>query len=301
MIRGLDASSQRFLDSLEATQRRLESAQRRLSSGRKLTTVSDAPDQVANLLQTRAELSRAAQIRVNLGSAKAEADTAEQALQQALVLMDRALVLGAQGASGTQTAETRRSLAAEVEGFIPQMVGFANTSLNGRYLFSGDADQAPAYALNPGADPPYSSYLGADATREAMHPSGTRFAVARTAQQIFDHPETERNVLGAIEALRAGLAANDPPAIEAAVARLKTAAGHLNSELAFYGRVQNQIASAAEAAHRSESQLKTVLAGIEDADITEAILELNLARHQQEAALGARARMPRTSLFDFLR
>jgi hypothetical protein len=38
----------------------------------------------------------------------------------------------------------------------------------------------------------------------------------------------------------------------------------------------------------------------QDADIAEQLIELNLTKLHQEAALGAQSRMARTSLFDFL-
>lgn len=301
MTRGLNSSTESFLTSMAAIQERLEKAQRQIASGRKLEAASDEPDQVAGLLQTRAEIGRVVQLRANLGRTKAEVDGAEQALQLAVTLTDRALVLGAQGATGTQTATTRQSLAGELESILSQLVGLSNMEVDGRYLFSGDADQNQPYSFDPEADPPYGSYEGAPATRKALHPGGTQFAVSHTAQQIFDNEDPARNLFSAINALRAGLAADDSDAISSAMASLKSSSEHLNSELAFYGAVQNQVAGAIETAHKSELQLRTKLSEIEDADLTAAILELNQARYQQEAALAARGRMPQTSLFDYLR
>jgi flagellin-like hook-associated protein FlgL len=72
--------------------------------------------------------------------------------------------------------------------------------------------------------------------------------------------------------------------------------------LAFYGAAQNEIGQSVQYAHQEELRLKSELSRIEDADLTEAILELNQAQIHQQAALGAQARtQSKLSLFDFLR
>ena len=72
------------------------------------------------------------------------------------------------------------------------------------------------------------------------------------------------------------------------------------SSTRFYGAVQNRVDSAVDLSATLETQLKTELSGIQDADLTAAITDLNQASTQQQATLAAEKEMPRTSLFDFL-
>ncbi len=300
MIQRVDAQTERFLRDLEAIKDRLARAQREVTSGKRLREASDDPDQVGRLLALRSELAATEQIRSNLGRLKAETDTAEQTLAVAVTRLERAAVLGGQGASSTVSASHRAAIAIEVEALLEQLVSLAGMSVEGRYIFSGDADGVLPYTLDWSQTPPVSSYQGAAATREAVMPGGGRFRVSRTAAEIFDHPDPARNAFQALVNLRAALLADDGAAIQAAVGQVQTASSHLNDQLAFYGTVQNQIAAAVEAAHREELRLKSQIAAIEDADLTEAILAMNQARFQQEAALSSKARLPRTSLFDYL-
>ncbi len=76
--------------------------------------------------------------------------------------------------------------------------------------------------------------------------------------------------------------------------------GYLNQQLAFYGNVQDRVASETDFGANFETQLKTQMSGIEDADLAQAITEMQQAQTQQTAALTARAQLPKTSLFDFL-
>jgi len=300
MLRRLDPQTERFLDDLAHIQDRLAQAQRQVSSGRRLNEPSDDPDQVSQLLMLRSQLAATEQIRFNLGRVTAEVNTAEQTLSAAVERLERAAVLGSQGASGTVSADQRLLIAREVEALITQMVNLAGTTVEGRYIFSGNSDGQIPYTLDWSQSYPVSAYLGAAATRTVAGPGGQRISVAKTAAEIFDHPDPAKNVFQALNNLRAGLLANDESAIAAALAQIRTASVHLNDQLAFYGTVQNQVAAATEAARKEELRLKTRISEIQDADLTEAIVAMNEARFQQEVALNAKAKMPRTSLFDYL-
>ncbi len=300
MIRRLDAATETFLTDMAEIYRRLDRAQREITSGRRINTASDEPDQLTNLLQLRTELEQTEQIRSNLGRVKTEVNAAEQSLQAATKILDRAAVLGTQGASGTQTAAQRAMIAKEVETLLEQMVGVARTTVEARYVFSGDSDSQPPFTLDLTLDDPVSDYLGSAATKQVMHPTGTLFSVTKDGEEIFDNPDPSKNVFQAINSLRLGLRDDDQTAIEAALEQLRTAQDHLNTELAYYGTVQNQVAEAIDFSHKQELRLKTRLSEIQDTDMTEAILSLNQARYQQQVSLATKAKLGRVSLFDYL-
>ena len=67
-----------------------------------------------------------------------------------------------------------------------------------------------------------------------------------------------------------------------------------------YGGIENQLNNAATAGQTMSTQLQTQLAGIQDADLSKAIVDLNQTAMQQQAALGAEAKMPQQSLFNYL-
>jgi len=300
MISSLDPSAQQFLNGLNEISNRMTDAQRRISTGLKISQVSDAPDSISLLLEARANLSATQQNLSNLGRVKTEVDAAEQAMQSAVTLFDKVQTLGAQGNTDILTASGRADAAQELDGVLQQLVGLAGTSVEGRYIFSGDADQQVPYTYTAGQANPVSAYLGAASTRLVQHPNGTTFTVALNAQQIFDSADPTTNVFTAIENLSAALKANDSAAIQVANDGLAKAGEYLNNQLAFYGTTQNKVANATEFGKTLEVQLQTQISNLQDADLTQAILELNQAGTQQQAALQARARIPRTTLFDYL-
>jgi flagellin-like hook-associated protein FlgL len=188
----------------------------------------------------------------------------------------------------------------------------ANTNSGGRYLFSGDTDQVQPYSLDANGN--LNAYSGSVSTRQALHPNGTTFAIARSAQEIFEAPGG--SAMGALANLRAALEngpsvpEGDPQydsqyqaqttAITSALSDLSKAGDQLNQQLAFYGTVQNNVADATTAAHTMEVNQRAQLSALTDADITTAAIELTQANTQRDASLSARAKLPTNTLFDYL-
>jgi flagellar hook-associated protein 3 FlgL len=241
----------------------------------------------------------------NLSRAKTETDTAEKSLGHAITLLDRAIVLASQGASTIVTPESRRIIAGEVQGLLEQLVADSQTVAEGRYVFSGDRDQEPAYQLNLASPTGADRLFQTQASRRIEHPSGQNFQASKTAQEIFDtrNPDdtpASDNVFAAVNGLRLALETDDQAGIEASMTALRRASERLNIEQSFYGAVQNKIEAAIEFGSKNNVLLESELSARQDADLTAAALELDRATTHQEAALAARARLPRTSLLDYL-
>jgi flagellar hook-associated protein 3 FlgL len=305
MITYLDPSSEAFVANMERVQRRVAEAGQQVSSGKRVMVASDAPDEIGPLLQLRATLVRNSQIQSNLGLAKTETDAADNALNSATKLMDRALVLANQGANFTQDALGREGIANEVEAILEQMLAVSRTMVQDRYVFSGDQGGSPAYSLDLTEPNGVTRLTTALATRRVEDPAGGSFVIGKTAQDIFDSRNPDDtlapdNVFAALNSLRLALLNNDTDAIGAAIESVKTASAHLNASQAFYGAAQDHIQDATSFAASYDTQLRTELSQKEDADVVAAALELSQADMQLQAAFQMQARIPHTSLFDFL-
>ena len=301
----LNAQAQLFLANLERTQQSINQLTAELSSGYQVTEASDSPDQVDVLLQLRANLAQNTQIQSNLTLAGTDADTADSALSGAASLMDTAVQLATEGANSTQTAETRASLAVQAQSLLSQMVAYSQTQVAGRYIFSGDDDQSPAYQLDLSAPTGVDQLSDAPATKQIQNPAGGSFPAYLTAQQIFDDrnsdgtPATD-NVFAALYNLYTSLTNNDQAGVANAIGQLQAAASHLNDMDAFYGNVEDQITQANNFAASYATQLQTQIGNIQDADIPAVATALTQAQVQEEAALQSQAQLPTKSLFDYI-
>ena len=305
MVTNLSPSSEAFMANIDRVQRQVEEASRQVSSGKRVNVASDAPNEVDTILQLHTDEVRNTQIQENLGVAQADANAADGALSSAAQLMDRATVLAAQGANFTLDATGRQNIAGEVQSLLEQMTSISNTTVQGRYIFGGDQDSTPPYQVDLTAANGVTRLTSSPATRQVESAAGGSFAVSQSAQDIFDsrNPDdtlASSNVFASLNNLRLGLLANDTTQITAASASLQLASDHLNTAQAFYGTVENRITDATNYSSNYDVQLQTELSGKEDADVTSAALAITQGNTQLEAAFQMQAKMPHTSLFDFM-
>jgi flagellar hook-associated protein 3 FlgL len=280
----IDSAGEQFLLALRGFEERSERAHQQVSSGFRVSSVSDEPAGVPALLQLQTEMAATDQLMRNLTRVRAEVETADGALQDVVRLLDDARVLGLQGATEIDTSTRRPILARQVQSILDQVISFSQVQSEGQLVFGGSAE----------------------ASRLVQLPNGGTFPFAKTAGEVFDERDgggnpTSGNVFDALESLRLGLENDDTAAIEQALNRLSTASDHLNRQLAWYGNVQDRIATVSAVAAKFQTHATIRLSEMRDADLPAAIVELTQTQTQQQAALSAQAQLPRLSLFDFLR
>ena len=298
MIQSISPSADSFLAAVNQLQTQVARAQEEIASGLRVNTPSDDPSVVSDILQINSSLARNTQIGQNLSNVTAEVNGAEGALSSAVSTLDTVATLASQASNFNRTAADRAEAAVEIQDQLQNLIGDANTSVGNRYVFSGDADQTAPYGLDLTTTNGTTPYAGSAATRQVEDPRGGAFAVSLTAQQIFDAPGA--SVFAAVNAVRVALLANDQAGITTALANLKTAQDSLNSSLAFYGGVQNQVADATAATSSIGLQLTSNLSAVRDADVVSVASDLTTDQLQLQAAFSARAKYPATSLFNFL-
>jgi flagellar hook-associated protein 3 FlgL len=286
---------------LDRLNTKLDSAQRQVSSGKRIETASDSPDQISELMSVRGQIAQNQQIQTNLASYKLETDVAASALDQASSVLDSVKSLTSIGLDGSLTSAMQANLVQEVQGFMQDMVGIAGTQVNGRYIFSGDSDRTTPYTVDLTKANGVSDYAGTTSTRMASGPDGSEFAIAKNAEELFDSTDPGASAFSALANLRAAILSNNSTAIQSALTGIQSAQDHIHTEAVFYGLAQSRINTATDHAANRDQQLQTQRSSIEDADITASILELQDAQFQRQAALSARAKVPPTSLFDYIK
>jgi flagellar hook-associated protein 3 FlgL len=306
MFPDISGSTQAFLASLDTTQMQMQQAQSEVSSGLRVQQASDDPTEIAEILQLHGDISQNQQIQSNLNSVSSELSTADSALQTAVQAVESATSLGTQGATSTATADQRTILAQQVAGILQTLVGIANTSTDGRYIFSGDQDTQPAYQLDPTQPEGVKQLVSAPATRVIVDASGTSISVSKTAQEIFDAQDangqpTAGNVFAAVNALATALQNNDQAGISQAVISLQSADQYLNDQLAFYGQAETSISTATSVAQQFQTQETSNLSQLRDADVAKVAVQLNQEQVQNQAALSAESTLlQRRDLFSYI-
>jgi flagellar hook-associated protein 3 FlgL len=299
MLPAVNGPSEQFLTNLDQIQSAMNTVQRQLSSGLRVGQASDDPSAVPSILKTQSEIAQNNQAQTNLNQVKTELLTGDASLQQAVTLVEQATTLAAQAASGTSTDTQNAALAAQVQGIQQQLVNLSNTSVGGRYIFSGDSDQQAAYALDSTQPNGVQQLAAAKSTQVITDANGNPLWTPMTAQDIFDS-QSGGNVFAAVNGLLTALQNNDSAAATASVASLNTADDYLNQQLGLIGIAENRVSDATTAASQSVTTETADLGNLRDADTAGDAVDLSQLNTQQQAALSARATMSQSNLFDFL-
>ena len=305
MISSLDPSNQQFLTSLNDLQNRVQTAETQLSSGLRVNQASDAPQEVGDIFQARADLANATQVAQNLTNVQAQAQAADSALQSAVQVLQQAGVLAVQGASSTITPDQQKQLAAQVQSLQSELVSLSRTQVSGVYIFSGDNSSSPSYQLDPSSSTGVDRLIVTQATQQIADPTGVTFQVALTAQDLFDKRDasdnpTSENAFAALQNLQTALENGDSAGITQALGSIQTASAYVNQQAGFYGTAENRISSAIALAQKFQVQSQTQLSSLQDADIPTVATQLTQLTTGLNAAMAAQARRPTSTLFDYL-
>ena len=299
MLPAVNGPSEQFLTDLDRIQSAMNTVQRQVSSGLRVGLPSDDPSAVPSILKTQSEIARNNQAQTNLNQVKTELQNGDSALQQAVALVEKAITLASQAGSTVDGDTQIANLAAQVQGIQQQLVNLSNTSVGGRYIFSGDSDQQAAYALDSTQPNGVQQLAAAKSTQVITDANGNPLWTPMTAQDIFDSG-SGGNVFAAVNGLLTALQNNDSAAAGASVASLNTADDYLNQQLGLIGIAETRVADSTTAAAKSVTTEQQYLSSLRDADTAGDAVQLTQLNTQQQAALSARAKMSQYNLFDFL-
>lgn len=305
MISVLNTANLNFLNSVNHTQAQLTQVQSEISSGLAVNSPSDAPDQVSAILQLHSQIQQNQQTTENLTQVQGQVQTADTNLSSGISLLDQVMTLATQALSTSSTAASRATGASQVAGLMQEMVGISNTVVDGQYIFSGNNSGSPSYQYDASSPTGVDRLQISAATQQAQDGSGQNFSIALSSNQIFDARDasdtpTSGNVFAAMNAVRVALQTNNTSGIQTALSSVQTASTYLNTQQGFYGNVEDRLTTALSTASTQSVSLQTDLSGRQDADETQAIVEMQQYTTTLQAAIAAESKMPTTTLFNDL-
>jgi|SRR5579871_417544 len=296
---------QTHLDDLSQAQSQIQTVQRQISSGLQVQFPSDAPFGVGSILDTQTRIANLQQNQTNLGNLQTELSAADAALQQATQVIDSAISSASQASNPLTPPSTQTALIAQVQGMQQTLVNLATTTADGRYIFSGDADQQAMYKLDATQPNGVRQLVTANSTRVVNDANGNQVWVSQTAQQIFDarNPDgtpAAGNVFAAVSSLLAALQTNNTAAAAASVSSLQAASNQLNASLAYYGTGEARVADTLNAQSATLVTEQQSLGSQRDTNMASAAVEMTQLQTGEQATLASMAKFPPVSLFNFL-
>ena len=121
------------------------------STQKKINRPSDDPAGTYRVLTTRVDMTKTAQYKENVDTAKGWLNLADDVLSnQATVAIQGLKSLAEQASTGTYTAEQRQIMADQAKQYLGQLLNLSNTRFEGKTIFSGHKYDQSAFEMGLG-------------------------------------------------------------------------------------------------------------------------------------------------------
>lgn len=283
----------RSLASIQDGLSRSAALERQITTGQRFHATSEDPIAGRAVLTLDGDLRASEQYGRTIESARNRLAVADDTLQSMTGLLARAREIAIQQGSAIASPETRVAAGQEVLELKEAMLTLANERLNGAFVFGGaHADLVPldaTGALNPG-----SPARGAPSYEIA---SGVYALGAHDAGEVF----IDTDAIGALDALAAGLAADDTTAIQTSSTRVADSVGSVQELVGDVGARQIRLDVAQDSQSIIDASRLEQRSTLIDTSFEEAITQLASLQSSYQASLLATGRILETSLVNFLR
>lgn len=163
-------------------QAKLGQTEQQLATGKRLLTSSDDPVAAAQILDITEDLGLVDQYQRNANLASGQLAQEESTLGSVGNLIQRVRELVVQANNASQSPETRRGIATEINARIDELQALANTrDASGEYIFGGFQAQSEPFSRQGNTV----SYSGDDGQRFLQLGASSRVAVRDSGYEVF--------------------------------------------------------------------------------------------------------------------
>ncbi|WP_066781136.1 flagellar hook-associated protein FlgL [Sphingomonas sp. CCH5-D11] len=281
--------------SMQKLQAQFDRLNEQVSTGKKLLAPSDDSVGYQRLQVINRANADGVQDAANVQLAQATLQQAGTSLSQVAEQLQRASELVIQGKTGTNSASAQEAIATELEGILQSVVSLANgKDARGMPLFGGKDDAAAVTAGVGG------TLAFAEGKAPAV-PIGDGQSVEVTVNAgdflaVKDGGDLGSAIAAMVAALRAGEALP-----EGAADTLATVSDQVTATQASLGAREVRVDLQAAQIKSAADDREITRSGIEDADPTETIVELQKTMTVLQATQASFSKLSSLSLFDYLR
>lgn len=288
--------SKSFLSNISQAREKMADVQTDLATTKKLRNPSDDPSGFLQATNFNNRIGRNEQFIRNIRQASARITDSMAVLDSAAGILTNAKDLATQSASETINAQTRKTLASEVEQMLNSLIAIGNTKHNGKFVFAGTktTDQPPFQLENA-----IVSYHGNDGVIKIKIGEQIEIAVNKPGSAIFI-PDEGVDVFNSLAALKQALEQNDTVSIQNVIDDLDTGIKNVVSITSELGIRANQLSLTEEFLEDRNIKLTEFSSHIEDTDMVEATINFQTAENAYTFALRSYSELIQTSLLNFI-
>lgn len=296
--------ARRALDDVLMSAQRLQDAQQRVSTGKRISKPSDDVGGTGRALNLRSTISEIDQYMKNADSVKSGLEVTNSALDSVVTTLQQVRVLALQAANSTTTPEARTAMAAELDQIMSSLTALGNSQYAGKYIFAGSATNSPPFVPSGSPTPPY-SYVGNNALVSVQVAPWTNASCNVTGETLFNMGSAavpgSPDLLSTIQALKDEIEAGNVGAITARIADVDANLNNVITIRSEVGARISRIETITQSLGDSKTSLATLLSKTEDADLTEAVLDLRTRENIYQAAVATAGRIMQITLADYIK
>jgi len=274
-----------------------------IASQKRINKPSDDPIGTGKVMDYRESLASIEQYQTNIQTGKTRLEVTEVNLDLVDDLLQ--VVRGIGYTEASQTAESRLLAAKGIKDIFDQVLDLANSELNGNYLFSGYQTKTAPFSRDDSLATTFDQYTvayngdGGDARFIVAH--NTEITIDADGRPLFQNATGGGiNIFDAMRDLIVGLENDDTAAISAQADLLDAGRDQINTIRANNSPILYQLETTENHWQNYKPKIQELLGRQEEADITQAVVELQQIELAYQTTLATAARIIQPGLVNFL-
>ncbi len=265
-----------------------------LATGKKINKPSDDVTGMMRSMDYRVSINELQQHKENINEAESNLSFADTAMSSMEDVLSRARELALQAANGTQTQQSRASIAKEIGSLRDEVFRLSGSSFKNRHIFSGFKTDTSPFGSGPGFN-----YQGDSGEIKVVIDGNTTMAINIPGDQVFSVGGTTH--METLDTLYNDLMANNQTGIENAITDIDSAFDQVANVRADIGARLNRLDNLKSSIENRDYTLKGFLSETVDTDIAEAVTEISKTEVALESLRQSGADILSRSLLNFLR
>ncbi|AJF07571.1 flagellar hook-associated protein FlgL [Geoalkalibacter subterraneus] len=284
-----------LLANMTQSNTRLEELRLQAATGKKVTKPSDDPSAIRPMLNARGQIRASDRFLDTMGIAGERLDVLDTHLERVESVMVRAKETLVYAGNGSLSEADLKTLGNQMQLMKDELLALANSSVDGKYLFSGFKEDTPPYSGDPVA------YAGDNEAFELEIGPGEKVKVNLTGEEVFGDPGTGKDMWQLFDNMVSALDVGDAAAALAEMDDLDRAADQMRSQRSRMGNLAQRVDSAKLNMEDVRIDMEAMLSRYEDADLVETITNMTMQETAFKAALDITSRVSRLSILDYMR
>jgi len=286
-----------LLAELQTDQQNENQAVLEASSGQSVNTLSDNPVAAGQLVLDRAQIDDVDQFSYSVSTVQGSMNAASSALNSVVSSLTQAVSVGTEAAGGTLSSSELQALGQQMSQIEQQVVGLANTTYQGSYLFSGTAVTTQAYTLNSSTGAV--TYNGNDDSNQVQVGEDQTATLNLPGSSIFN--ASGADVFQSLANLTSAINSGNSTSIGTAVASVQTALNNVSCQQSVYDTWLQQLGTDSTNLSQEKVTLQQNQTSLIGADEAQVATNLSQAETTLQAAIAAAGQVSQDSLLNYLK